>query len=370
MTRLLDRYVLGIFLPAVLLFTVTLLFLFVAVDFASKLGKFLEIKFEPNKMTLVRFVLEYYLYRIPLLLIILIPSVLLFAPTFTVIKLARANEILPIATSGVSLRRMSLPFLAATLVGAMTMAAMEEFVLPLVGDRIAETDAMRSRRNFDYNVEDWDGQTKLWGRKYTMSEQLLSDGVRITRLDASMEAVEIITAKWCQWNPKLKKWVAFEGSVEQPNVLIYPPGEKPRTKTDAIPKEGWVVDSKLTPETLRKDMGGANRHSYTKLEAQIREMRRYPHVPSVVIRVHARFSFPLSPIVLLLVGLPFVMDPHSKSFVKGLIFCFLLAVGYYVTHFACIDLGNRGWMPPVVAAWFPVASFGAIGLVAFARMKT
>ena len=64
------------------------------------------------------------------------------------------------------------------------------------------------------------------------------------------------------------------------------------------------------------------------------------------------------------------MDPHSKSFVKGLIFCFLLAVGYYMTHFACVDLGNIGTVNPIVAAWFPSAAFGATGLVAFSRMKT
>jgi lipopolysaccharide export system permease protein len=368
--KILDRYVLGIFVPAVFLFTVTLLFLFIAVDFASKLGKFLEIKFLDPNQTLVMFIVKYYLYRLPMLLIILIPSVLLFAPTFTVIKLARANELLPIATSGISLRRMALPFLTAALLGGLTMAAMEEFVLPPIGDKIAETDTVQRQKNVSYNVEDWDGHTKLWAFMYTPSGQLLSREVRITRLDDAMEPIEIITAKRAQWNPRIRKWVAFEGSVEQPKVLIYPPGEKPRTKVDPIPPEGYPVDSKLSPETLRKDLGSGNRHSYSPLKAQIDEMRRYPHVPSVVIRVHARFSFPLSPIVLLLVGLPFVMDPHSKSFVKGLIFCFLLAVGYYVTHFACIDLGNRGWMTPVVAAWFPITSFGAVGIVCFARMRT
>jgi lipopolysaccharide export LptBFGC system permease protein LptF len=47
MTRLLDRYVLGIFIPALLMFTLTLLFLFVSIDFASKLGKFLEMRDVP-----------------------------------------------------------------------------------------------------------------------------------------------------------------------------------------------------------------------------------------------------------------------------------------------------------------------------------
>lgn len=368
MTRLIDRYVLGIFLPAVGLFTVTLLFLFITVDFASKLGRFLEIR--SLDVPLYQFVLIYYLYRIPLLLLILLPSVTLFASSFTVIKLARANEILPIATSGISLRRMSMPFVIASVLAGAGMAALDEFILPAVGRGISETEAMHRRRNFDYNVEDWDGKTKLWGRKYTLDKQLLSEGVRITRMDETMAPVEIITAERCQWNPQLEKWVAFEGTVEQPKVLVFPPGQRPRTKTEAIPPEGWVIESKLTPDTLRKDMGGASMNTFRPLKHQMQEARLYGHVPSIVIRLHSRFSFPLSPVVLLLVGLPFVMDPHSKSFVKGLIFSFLLALGYYVCHFACVDLGNRGWLPPLIASWLPVTGFGAVGVAAFWRMKT
>ena len=82
------------------------------------------------------------------------------------------------------------------------------------------------------------------------------------------------------------------------------------------------------------------------------------------------FVYVAAGIVLLLAGLPFVMDPHSKSFIKGLIFCFLLAIAFYLIHFACVDLGSKGSINPVVAAWFPVTTFGAIGVVAFSRMRT
>jgi lipopolysaccharide export system permease protein len=366
MTRLLDRYILGIFIPALALFSVTLLFLFIAVDFAAKLGKFLELK----DVALVAFILKFYLYRIPMLLVILIPAVLIFAPTFTVIKLARANEILPIATSGISLRRMSLPFVVAAFLAGLVMAAMEEFVLPRIAVQIARSDAELARRGYDWNVEDYDGHTKLWAKYYSMRKNLLSGGVRITRLDASMQPVEIITAEEARWDSHLKRWVALKGSVEYPLEIIHKPGIKPYTRKDEIPPEGKVAECELTPQTLQKDMGNIGRGSFDSLESQIQEMNKYPHVPAFVLRVHARFSFPLSPLVLLLVGLPFVMDPHSKSFVKGLIFCFLLALGFYLTHFQCADLGNKGRIPPVVAAWFPIVSFGSAGLVAFWRMRT
>ncbi|HVR82842.1 MAG TPA: LptF/LptG family permease, partial [Planctomycetota bacterium] len=207
MTRLLDRYVLGIFLPALALFTLTLLFLFIAVDFASKLGKFLELRGTP----LVPFVVHYYAVRIPMFLVILLPSVLLFAPTFAVIKLARSNEILPIAASGISLRRMSLPFIVAALLGGLTMAYMDEFLLPKVGDEISKTEDIFSVRNFKFNVEDYDGETKLFAKKYTPDALLLSGDVRFTRLNEQMQPAEIILADEARWDSHRKRWVAFQG---------------------------------------------------------------------------------------------------------------------------------------------------------------
>ncbi|HLY08199.1 MAG TPA: LptF/LptG family permease [Planctomycetota bacterium] len=366
MTRLLDRYVLGIFLPALVLFTVTLLFLFIAVDFASKLGKFLEL----TRVPVIPFVTRFYLVRIPMLLVILIPSVLLFAPTFTVIKLARANEILPIAASGISLRRMSVPFLVAAVLGSFAMAATDEFILPKVGDEISSTEEILSVRTVRYNVEDYDGATKMFAKEFAPESLRLTGDVRFTLLNPDMKPVEIVLAEEARWDLKRKRWVALRGTVENPFELVFPPNEKPHTRKYAIPAEGYVVECKLKPDNIRRGSGLSTRFSFVRFKSLVQEMRKYPHVPSAVLKVHSRISFPLSSIVLVLVGLPFVMDPNSKSFVKGLIFSFLLAVGYYMTHFACEDLGNMGSLHPIVAAWFPIGTFGAAGLVAFSRMKT
>ena len=366
MTRLLDRYVLGIFLPALAMFSLTLLFLFIAVDFASKLGKFLEVR----DVRLIPFVAKFYLIRIPMLLVILLPSVLLFAPTFTIIKLARANEILPIAASGISLRRMSLPFVAAAVLGALTLAATDEFVLPRLGDEISRTEEVLSARNMRFNIEDYDGEAKMYAMQFFPDSVRLAGDVRFTLLNADMQPREIVAAKEARWDARRKRWVAFEGTVERPLELEFPENMKPHTRKWAIPADGYVVECRLRPENIRRSSGLSTRFTFVRFKSLVTDMRRYPHVPSMVLKVHSRISFPLSPVVLVLLGLPFVMDPHSKSFVKGLIFCFLLAVGYYMTHFACVDLGNIGTVHPVVAAWFPTVTFGATGLVAFSRMKT
>jgi lipopolysaccharide export LptBFGC system permease protein LptF len=364
--KLLDRYLLSIFIPALAMFTLAFVFLFLTVDFASKLGKFLELK----TLALLPFLGRYYLCRLPMILAYLLPMVILFASMFTVIKLARTNEILPIATSGTSLRRMALPFIVVAFLSTFIMAALDEFVLARVGEEISDTEEILNGRELKYSVEDYDGWTKLWARKYNVARREMSEEVRITRLDDTARTIEVVTARTCRWDSVRKRWIAFDGWIEKPQELVMPPeGGKPRTRKDPIPEEGYVVAAPFKPEMLRKTSSFI-RLGFAPLRKLRDEARRYPHVPSVWMKLYGRFSFPLAPVVLLLIGLPFVVAAHSKSFIKGLFFCFLLALGYYMTHFACMDLGRRGSLPPAWAAFGPAGAFGLFGLAAFARMKT
>ena len=366
MRRILDRYVLGIFIPALAVFIFTLLFLFIAVDFALKLTKFFVLK----DVDLLSFILRFYLLRVPMLANMMIPAALLFAPTFTVIKLARTNELLPIAASGISLRRMSLPFIVAAILAGLGMAAVDEYVLPGLGEQVAEDEETLVVGGQTLSVEAYDGQTLIWAQRFDTIQRVLSGEVHINRLDDTMQPTEMILAKRCQWDTRRRRWIAFEGSIEYPLELIEVRGAKPHTRKEALPPEGFVVESALTPDAIKKLTSVTNHFTFATLDSLVRDMHRYPHVPSCVIKVHSRFAFPLSPLVLLLLGLPFVMSPQSQSFIKGLLFAFLVAVGFYMVHFSCLDLGNTGSLSPVWAAWLPVGSFGSVGLVAFLRMKT
>ncbi len=366
MIRLLDRYVLSIFLPALAMFTVAFVALFLTVDFASKLGRFLELKDVP----LLLFLGEYYLVRVPMILTFLLPCVLLFAPIFTVVKLSRTNEILPVAASGTSLRRMCLPFLGVAVLGGLAMAVMDEFVLARIGDRITDTEEILNARGVSHAVEEYDGYTKLWAKKYDVVHKELSGAVRITKLDDDARTIEIIDAARARWHGGRRRWVAYEGTIEYPLQLVIKDGEKPQTRREPIPPEGSVIEAPFTPDSLRKSTSFTSRFPFATFSKLRQDMKRYPHVPSCTLKVHNRFSFPLSALVLVLIGLPFVVAAHSKSMAKGLFFCFLLCVGYYLAYFACTDLGNRGTIHPVLGAWLPSLAFGLFGLGAFSRMRT
>jgi len=363
--RLLDRYVLGIFGSAMAVFSIALITLFVTIDAATKMSSFLELK----NVATAPFVGRYYACRLPLFLYLLLPVVVLFAAMFTVVKLARTNEILPIAASGTSLRRMAAPFLAVGVAAVAAMACLDEYVLPGLKEEIVETEELRTSKEVSWGVGDYDGQTNLWALKYDHVRREMSD-VKITRVDDRMWPIEVVSARQCTWDAGRRRWVARDGEVEYPGDIVYPKDAKPHTRREPIGAAGYVVQAPFTPETLRKSASFTNQLPISRMSDILREARKYPHVPSHGVKLHTRVAFPLSPPLLLLLGLPFVISAHSKSFFKGLFGCFLLSVSYYLAFFACIDLGNRGTLPAPAAVWAPTALFGLVGLNAFARMRT
>lgn len=369
MTRLLDRYIMGTFFAALGVFTIAFAALFTVVDFAAKLTRFLALDPQIVKMPIAVFMAKYYALRFPMILTYLLPTVVLFAAIFTVIKMSRNNELLPIVTSGTSLRRTSVPFLVAAFGAALIMAGMDEFVLAKLGDPIAETEEILSSQGFVYGVGSYDGRTYLYSWKYdNVSKEMRK--VRITCLNEQAHATTVVEAEICGWDPRLKRWRAFNGEIQYPGETIFPEGGgRPVPRSEPIDSKGYVVEAFFTPEEVRRS-SFTSQFPFSPLRELLEKARRYPHIPSFLMKVYSRFAFPLSPMVLLLLGLPFIVATTSKSFIRGLLLCFLLAMGYYVAHFAFLDLGNRGAIPPLVAGWTPTGLFGSFGIAAFLRMRT
>ncbi|HEX7898993.1 MAG TPA: LptF/LptG family permease [Planctomycetota bacterium] len=365
--RLIDRYVLSVFLPALGVFMGVFVSLYLAIDLAGNLSKFLQIKGEP----VLGFVLRYYACRLPMFFTYLLPAVLLFAPMFTVVKLARSNEILPVAASGTSLRRLVLPFLIAGVLAGGIMACMDEFVLVHLADEMADTENVAAVKDLTYNAfaRDERRNTLVNAFSYNASERRLSKA-RIIWFDEDANQIKIVTAARCDWNPSGKRWVAFEGEIEWPQEIQRVQGEKPRTRKEPLPPEGLPIETAITPKAFQRSGSMTDRFGFAPLADLLSDARRHPGDGRRWSKVHARLSFPLSPTILLLLGLPFVVQAHGKSFIKGLIFSFLLVLTFYMTYFAGQDLGGRGLLHHAVGGWGPTLLSAAAGAVLFARLRT
>src|SRR5580765_1067149 len=123
--RLLDRYLLrelltpfGYCLGGILIF-------WISADIFSKLNDF-----QRNHLHGLD-VLEYYAVQLPEMLVFpLLPMVLLLALLYTLTNHARYNELTAMRAAGISLWRLSLPYVAVGLLLSLGSSALNEFWVP------------------------------------------------------------------------------------------------------------------------------------------------------------------------------------------------------------------------------------------------
>jgi lipopolysaccharide export LptBFGC system permease protein LptF len=363
--RTLDRYLLGVMLPAVGVFCVAFTAIFLAVDAADKLRRFLELQ----TLEILPFAVRYYACRLPISLTYLLPSVVLFAPLFTIVKLSRSNEIVPVAVVGISLRRLCAPFLATALATSVLIAVMEEYVLVPLVEEIEETGDILNSRQVNYGVLARDRRSLLFARAYNSISREMRD-LRITWQDDDAVPVRTVRARHCRWNGQRRRWIAVDGTDEHPETLEFPPGAKPRPRKDPLPPEGLELDTALGPEDLRSTASTEEMLSSASLREVLRDARENPEDPRRWMKVHARFSFLLTPVILLLIGLPPAVTAQSRSLTKGLVGGAVLVTLYYGLYFIAQDFGTRGHLPPLLAGWGPTALFAVAGAVSWSRMRT
>lgn len=366
--RILDRYVFRIFAAAFAVSFMAFLALFVVVDFASKIARF----FSLDGIPLGPFIAKYYAVRLPLFAHYTLPVVTLIASVFTVIRLSRTNEILPIVASGVSLRRVTLPFLLSALLVGAVGAAIEEYALPRLSEPIAATDDLIVSRKTSYRFVIYGEQgTLVEVGQYDHAKLDMVD-VRITQLTRHGRKQIVHVAERGHWDEARRDWILYGGKSypfdENGDRFLVEKNGRKILQEIPIPPEGRALQTeiRLSDLQLRRRFAG----EFLPLVDLVDRSRRLPHVPAFRVQIQTRYSFPVAGLVLLLIGLPFVSAARGHTYLRGLLFCFGIIFAFYAVHFTLLDLGGRGLVDPVAAGWGSTALFGGIGLVLFGRMKT
>ena len=82
-----------------------------------------------------------------------------------------------------------------------------------------------------------------------------------------------------------------------------------------------------------------------------------------------RFATPAACFVFILLAAPFGIFHTRAGMIKGVITSILLCLGYYLIEALFINLGDKGYMNPFLAAWTPVVIFTSVGFYLLYRMR-
>jgi len=347
--RKLDKYLFVSFLVPFLLCLVLILAMVIVVETSERLSKLLKYS-GPRPFILL--LGQYYLCRIPALATMIAPIITLSGAIVALVRLARHNELMAMEAAGISIRRITLPLLAAGALAAAAAAYVQEIVVPgrarimqrisveLLGSK--EEDPMVYKNFFavDLKTSLW-----MWIGELDTREKTIRDALAGYPGEGRKKSPKQITVG--RWRDG-RWYVTGIMEVEDDEGL------KKEHFTDA------PLNTTLSPEHLA---AGAVDESFRTLGELKTFSRLYPaRAPRLNTEILRRIAYPFANIILLLLAVPLVVQAGGRTTVKGIGMAVAVCLGFYIVTLGMLDLGYKGHIEPHMAAWLPPALFAALGL--------
>lgn len=315
---------------------------------------------------------QYYLISAPELVVTVLPLALLLALLYALSLHSRYNELTALRAAGVSLARLSLPYLAVGLGLAGTVFGLNEWWVPESTAR-AEALLQRHSDNPASDGQRWESKVGLANsrdnRKWLIarfnldSYEMINPCVEWVRPDGSRQVTEAERGQWSG-----RGWVFW--NVRQ---VVYPP------ERGAEPTEAWttncmrMTDFTETPDQIVSEIQVSRiRHfrQVRKVHLPVRVILNYRRLhldrteqtDLLDTLLHTRLAEPWTCLVVVLIALPFGTRLGQRNVLVGVAASLGICFSYFVLQQVALALGTRGVLNPWLGAWTPNLLFALAGL--------
>ncbi len=337
----LDRFLTKEFFSYFILIALGLAFLFLGVDFLSK--------FWNMKLPMAK-ILEIYGYKLPGALQQFIPVACLMATLLLLTSMSKQNEILALNSCGVgTLRIVSTLVATVAIISTMSFLVFDNLVPLFTRRQILVSQGLDPSREYVSNFN----HGSFWFRSDNMiynigrfepSSNTIQD-VEIYKLSPSFSIQEKIQAR--EGNFTDGEWTLRHGfKVLYPAESPFPTEEMFDSLRGIIPeKPSDFKTIKIQEDTMRlKDLRkfiGKNQAGGLDTTSQ-------------EVNYHERIALVFTPLVFVLLAVPFALKPlKSHSVGRSVGFCFLIVFLYLLLFRTSVSIGKGGHIPPLLAAWAP-----------------
>lgn len=371
--RLLDRYLLRELLIPLAYCLGGFLIFWIAFDLFSELDHFQTLKLGFTDLA------EYYLFRLPELLMTVMPVALLLALLYALTNHVRYQELVAIRTAGVSIWRLSVPYLAVGLLFSLALfavndlwahnsAQLAEQVLKRYDINPAGKTDLRLQQDLNFRN---DREHRIWTVGVYDRDTFCMTNIAINWQLPGSSRREIYAAHggwtngaWTFQNVVQFTYLAVD-DVPPPyktNLLSFPEfTEKPAE-----------IETELKFKSFdRAKMGKKVRFSLREI---IQYLRWHPDLTGddysiYHTQLHGRLAAPWACLVVVLVALPFGAATGRRNVFVGVASSIFICFAYFVLTQLGLALGTGGQVPPWLAAWSPSLLFSAGGIVLTWRVR-
>ena len=360
---ILDDYVLRDFSLYLTIIIATFLMLLLVFTLFELLGDIMRNQVSPLTVG------EYLLNVVPYFLYNTTPLSMLLAVLVTFGLLQRSNEITAIKATGISLYRIIVPVLIASVLVAGVLFLSDQLYLPYTNKR---QDALRNQ------IKGKPPQTYLRpDRKWIFGQhsdiyyyQLFDPdrdvfgGVSVFQFDPrTFQITHRITADRAHWSESMGRWVyeqGWERNLSGSAIDSY-------RKFDAA----TFPELAETPAYFKKEIKQSSEMSYEELRRYIYDLEQSGFdVVRLRVQLQKKIAYPLITLVMAIIAIPFALSTGKRSAIAGVATAIGIGVAYWTISGLFEAMGNLSQLPPAVAAWSPDLVFGFIGSYLILRMPT
>ena len=338
-------------------FSISLILLVVIVfDISEKIDDFIE-----KEAPLRAIIFEYYLNFIPYFGNLFSPLFTFIAVIFFTSKMANNSEIISILGSGVSFKRMLLPFMISATIIASLSFTLGNLIIPPANQVRLEFENIYIKnpyRNKDKNIHmqispgnfvymESYNSTKNIGYKFSM-EQFING-----------ELKQKLISNYVEWDSTTSKWNIHNYFIRTFNGM----------QESLI--EGKQLDTliNLDPNDFNIRLNTVETMNFFELNNYINEerMKGSKNLVFHLIEKHKRMAFPFATIILTLIAVAFASRKVRGGVGLHLGVGLLISFSYILFMQVSTTFATNGDLSPVIAVWIP--NFIYIGLAAYLLSK-
>lgn len=378
--RIIDRYVLGMFVKNYLISFMVLIGMYIALDMVFNFGNLTQSRGQSltgfSIFRIIYDICDFYFYQAFFFFVQLSGVIAVVAAAFTLMRLSRFNETTALLAAGTPMLRIAASVvLAGVVLNLLLLPIDQEVLIPrMIPKLIREhNDVHRgSLKTFPVQMMT-DSKHGLFnaGMYYPVS----ADGpphiacLDVIERDAQLLPTAHLYADSAVWDKSENRWDLKNGRLSP----ITPP-DRP------APTQGLVdasyYQSDITPDEIALNLGKdyIQLLPVTKIN-QLLDLKRYGTLDLLRVK-HLRFAQPLANVILLLLAISTVLTRTPGTLKTAAVRCMTLTglcmgsvfIGYQMAASPpSPDLINL-W--PALMTWMPVFIFGPLAVYLLDRIKT
>ncbi|HDR68614.1 MAG TPA: YjgP/YjgQ family permease [Bacteroidaceae bacterium] len=353
--RIFDYYIIKKFLSTFLLAIILILSIAVIFDFSEKIDDFLE-----NDVSWKEVVFEYYLNFIPYFAVLFSSLFAFISVIYFTSRMAYNTEITAILSSGMSFRRILIPYLiSATIIAGLAFLLSDKVIphsnrikLDFEDKYIHKRPVRFSTKNFHRQIEPGvyvylQNYSNISQVGYSFSIEKYENGELVSKLFADQIRWDTTTNKW-----SIRRY--YIRTIDGLNETI---------------EEGRSLDTTLSihPDDFRRRLSIVETMNLRELDAFISQqlMQGETNIKAYEIERHKRIAFPFSTFILTFIG----VAVSSRKLRGGIGLQIAIGVVISFSYILFIQFSSQfaigGLIPVALAVWLPNIFFFIVSLFLF-----